>query len=693
VAEADERLRGIERQLELLLWRVDRIEHALAHAGIRPVSEAAPAPEPAPEPARPPVAAPPPPPPPAPPPPSEPPAPRAPAVSFEDLLGGRVLAWVGGSAVVLGVVFFVAYAVNRGYIDERTRVVLAFLGSTALLVAGVWLHERQGRTQASLAAVAAAIASLYASLTAATNLYDLIEPSLGLAVALLIGAVATAVAVRWDSPVVAGLGIVGALLSPVLVDAGTSRTALAFMGVALVSAVGVLLWRKWDWLAAAAFVVSALQLLAWIDDNYRERLGEALAVLVMFWVLYVVAAIGYELRVPVRELRPSSATLLLADAVLIAGAGWLVLDDTGHGGWATAWVISLAALHVVLGSLSLRERISDEIAVLLIAVGMGLSAIGLALALDGPALVSAWSVEAVLLAWLGRRTGDLRASLGSLVFVALAAGHTLLIDARPDLLSEESEGATPAVAVTLVAIAAGACAWLHRDRWPEVRDPLLALATVALLYLPPIALDGTAVVAAWAVEAVVAAYLAQRLDERAAGAAGAALALAAGHTLVFEAPPVVLRDGADDLGAALLAIALVVAAAVACVRLADERWRLPVEIVAGVGAVYLPSVAIVDLTAAEGADPGQTPQVLLSAFWSVLGLAALVVGLVRDIQRLRLAGLALLGLAVAKVFVYDLSELDEIYRVLSFVALGLLLLAGAFAYQRIRLSMRDGGEA
>ena len=75
---------------------------------------------------------------------------------------------------------------------------------------------------------------------------------------------------------------------------------------------------------------------------------------------------------------------------------------------------------------------------------------------------------------------------------------------------------------------------------------------------------------------------------------------------------------------------------------------------------------------------------LLSAFWSATGLAAVVYGLVRDDKRLRLGGLALLGLAAAKVIVYDLKELDEIYRVLSFVALGLLLLAGAFAYQRIR---------
>ena len=107
-------------------------------------------------------------------------------------------------------------------------------------------------------------------------------------------------------------------------------------------------------------------------------------------------------------------------------------------------------------------------------------------------------------------------------------------------------------------------------------------------------------------------------------------------------------------------------------------------VVAGIAAVYLPSIAIVAAFGGDSSEPGQTAQVLLSAFWAITGLAALVVGLLRDERLLRFGALALLGLAVAKVFVYDLSELDSIYRAISFVALGLLLLGAAFAYQRIR---------
>ena len=567
-----------EERLEALEETIQRIEQRLRHledwSRARGAAPFAGAPKPTPQPPE------------APPPAREE---RAPAVRWErarepidleELLGGRVLAWVGGSAVLLGVVFFLVMAVSRGWIDEPTRVVLAFLGSTALVALGLYLYERQGQTQAALACVATGIAALYASLTAATALYDLISPALGLGVAALVGATATAIAVRWNSPVVAGLGIVGALLSPVLVDAGVTGEALAFMAFALVAAVAVLLWQRWDWLAAAAFLVSAPQLALWADDSSND-LGLVLLVLAGFWALYIVAAVGYEVRVPTDALRTSSALLILADVALIASLGWFVLHDRGYDNGGTAWILGMAAVHVALG-LGVLDRVkSQDFGGLTLALAIGLSGVGFALALDGPALVTGWAAHAVALAWISGRLEDRRAALGAVAFLALALIHLLTI----------------------------------------------------------------------------------------------------------EAPPDSLRTGVDDLQAALLGIAALAVAAFAYARLATdwpiERWVLDAAGAAAI--VYLVSIAIVDqLGVAPDGSPQQDGQVILSAVWSLAGLGALIYGLVRDDRRFRLGGLVLLGIAVFKVFFYDLSALESIYRVLSFIALGLLLLAGAFAYQRVR---------
>ena len=154
---------------------------------------------------------------------------------------------------------------------------------------------------------------------------------------------------------------------------------------------------------------------------------------------------------------------------------------------------------------------------------------------------------------------------------------------------------------------------------------------------------------------------------------------------MFEAPPDALRVGVDDFVVAAIAVAIVGASGGGLSRLSTlPELRTAYLGVAATAAIYLPSLAIVSAFDGDELEPGQTPQVLLSAFWAVAGLTGIVAGLLRDVRMLRLGGLALLLLAAAKVFAYDLSELESIYRALSFIALGLLLLGGAFAYQRIR---------
>ena len=114
---------------------------------------------------------------------------------------------------------------------------------------------------------------------------------------------------------------------------------------------------------------------------------------------------------------------------------------------------------------------------------------------------------------------------------------------------------------------------------------------------------------------------------------------------------------------------------------------------AAVTLLYLASVAIITVFQPSGVVAGtavldlpvrQEGQVLLSVLLSLVGLAALIAGLRRNLVPARLGGLAMLLLTVAKVFLYDLSTLTAGYRVVSIVALGALLLAGAFAYQRLR---------
>jgi uncharacterized membrane protein len=247
-----------------------------------------------------------------------------------------------------------------------------------------------------------------------------------------------------------------------------------------------------------------------------------------------------------------------------------------------------------------------------------------------------------------------------------------------------------------VAAALIGCARLA-DGASEERRVLGGLAACALVYLAPFGLSGAALTAVWAAGALALLGVWRVTRDPVARALGALPAsLAVLHVLVYDAPPRALVDGAGAVGLALLAVGAVAAALLAAARMAGDEppvLRTTLEIAGAAFAVYGISVGVVSAFPPDAAtvDPAltglgvrQQGQMLLSAFWAGTGLVTLVWGLVRDERSRRAAGLALLSLALGKVFVYDLAALDSIYRVVSFVALGVLLLIGAFAYQRMR---------
>ncbi len=72
-----------------------------------------------------------------------------------------------------------------------------------------------------------------------------------------------------------------------------------------------------------------------------------------------------------------------------------------------------------------------------------------------------------------------------------------------------------------------------------------------------------------------------------------------------------------------------------------------------------------------------------SAAWLAFGVALLIVGLPLDSKPTRLASAAVIGLATAKVFLIDLANLAGIWRALSFIGLGLVLVGIGYLYQRL----------
>jgi uncharacterized membrane protein len=224
----------------------------------------------------------------------------------------------------------------------------------------------------------------------------------------------------------------------------------------------------------------------------------------------------------------------------------------------------------------------------------------------------------------------------------------------------------------------------------------LTLVTIAI----PIRLEGEWITMAWAVEGAILVWSGFRAGSAAMRGAACvlfALVVLLLFTQEIEAPRTLFNARCASFVTAIAAFA----AAFALSRrhpdahTPDERKVFgAVGVAANVLAVWGLSLEILD-------HFGRTPftldrdlarQVGLSVFWAAWAAALIVVGVARRAAALRWQGLALIGLVVFKVFVFDLSFLERAYRILSFLALGLALLVISFLYQRRLAGERTGRE-
>ena len=229
-----------------------------------------------------------------------------------------------------------------------------------------------------------------------------------------------------------------------------------------------------------------------------------------------------------------------------------------------------------------------------------------------------------------------------------------------------------------------------------VGSAALALATLALL-------DGASLVVALALEGVVIAALALRERSGELEAAAFAHVGIAGVAMfadiepvrsLFEYPPAPLLNaagtalaGGPAIGAIVSLLATAVGAAIVAAahqRRSDDPIPALPWVAAGAGLLAVAGTIVdVALLVDLSRDSFQFAHVVVSGVWALAALGALWVGLTRARTPIRVAGLALLGLTVAKLVLYDLSQLTALARVSSFIVVGALLIVGSIVYQRL----------
>jgi uncharacterized membrane protein len=358
--------------------------------------------------------------------------------SLERRIGSQWLNRVGVVAVLVGVSYFLKLAFDNGWIGPGFRVLIGCIAGVGLC----WWSERFRRPSSlafSYSLKALGVGVLYLSLWASFQLYHLLPGAIAFLAMILVTAATAGLAIAQDAELLAGLALLGGLLTPVLCGTSENHEATLFCYLLLLSLGAFALQRvkPWPRILFGAFAGTVLLGAAWFDSYYSDdQFAESLLFFTLLFALFAVVPL-YALLEPERD-RPTRQTgLLLAilNAAAYFAAVYSQLETSAESVQlrASAYAVGLATVYAALG-VALERRVSERPGVkrLLPIAHYGLAisflTIGIALKLHQHWITLAWLAEGALLFWAGASTSRRKLKLFATVVVVLGLLRLLTLD-------------------------------------------------------------------------------------------------------------------------------------------------------------------------------------------------------------------------------------------------------------------------
>jgi uncharacterized membrane protein len=666
---------------------------------------------------------------------------------WEALVGGKLLNRIGALALVIGIGFFLKYAFDKDWISEAMRVSIGGGVGVLLLLLGHRFVKR-GLNVFAQGLIGAGISVLYLAVYATFNYYHLVSQPVAFGMMSAVTVLTFYLAFRYDSLAVSLLGWAGGFLTPFLLSTGEANavglfTYILLLDIGLLSA--LVKKRSWVILEPLTFAATYIIYLAWYDEYYVPAdLRVAIIFAVLFWLLFHALDILHQLRSEPSMPWLRRIVAVVNGFAFYGLMHTLVFDN--YPNVMGAVVLGMAAAYY--GTfLMLRRRstftIEDEARYVLSATALLAVATGIQFRHHEFVAITLLSVEATLLAWYGSRKQVDYIWAGALVL--FVAAFTWLVGVVGNFDYESTESYLPVLNLRVLAFATlaagvGFTATVLRNvpKAKELAGGLHYFWAALIFILIPIEISyyfdrqlagvtdvnapilyyrqGLTVAMGWMIYALAlirAGLMSRTIAVVTSGmlvaliASGSAMLQGLSYMPIERFTPVLnfraltlivvfagllviawwLRsmpiEGrfSRSMGTALrIGILLSL-----FVLLTGETHDYFDHQISRIAAPQNPD-AVDEFTRYDAAVRSieDMKQLVLSGVWLLYSVVLMVLGIARRMQSLRLAAIILYGITILKIFLYDLSDLDTLYRIFSFIGLGLILLGSSYLYQRYK---------
>ena len=356
----------------------------------------------------------------------------------EGFIGGNLVGKIGIAILVIGIGFFVKYAIDHDWINELGRMLIGFGAGALLLVVAHLLHKRYKPFSSVL--MGGGIATFYFTTTIAFQSLSYLSHTTAFVLTICITLLSIGLSLFYKREELAVIGLLGGFASPLLVSDGGGKVEVLFAYLLILN-IGMLIlsyWKRWSWVNVVSFIATLAFFSYWYIDfrlDYPKITAEefpfqtAFMYGTFFHLIFLAMNVlkQFTQRKEYNEVEVSILLLNLAPYFFMANDA---LTMGGYSQYKGLFAFSLALINgLVATALYLKYKKKGVYFILTLSFALVFLSMAVPMQFKGSAVTVFWGAEMVMLYLLGRKLGWSTLKAGAL-FLSICVIGAVFYDWR-----------------------------------------------------------------------------------------------------------------------------------------------------------------------------------------------------------------------------------------------------------------------
>lgn len=618
----------------------------------------------------------------------------------------NALTLIGVLTLVLGIGYFVKYAIDKNWIGETFRTLIGFIVGIGIIITGHFLRKNY-KIFASII-TGGGIAVLYFTVTIAFREYNLFSQNSAFAVISLITISTILLSYFYKSEILIICSLLGGFIAPLMVSTGESNFVFLFTYLTLLN-IGMLVvvflrgWKSVGWIA---FALTIIYFAFWIFE--QTDIKSIYFIIVTYLIFYVFAMVNYFKK---KELESLDILMLITiNFTSIAGLVFVFYELKYEP------VSLIPFLFAIFNGIFMVKEFttnkSENSLNVFTGITIGLFSLAVALQFDAHLITCIWAIEATLLlsfsgktefkslktwfyillpfiiialctTWFNYITNStMKPFLNSVFISSWIVSASFVVNLL--ILKKSVEKQNVGIQFLEILTYGALYFTIHFELIYNLSDkPFVYILTIFLLssiiYLTLILLFknilklnrfleisiGYLLLFLFIIYAFIPINQSIVNGKISSGFYG--IYLLAWIPFLILIGIIFLKNEFSKIGIAQWFISIVFT-----IMLSTELYRIYMlmnyksleqfrQLTEHFSILYLPII------------------------WTVLAVGFIYFGIKKQLIEFNRFGFVLIGITILKLYLYDVWQMDNISRIIAFIALGLILLFSSFAFQRLKL--------